>query len=92
MTIPEAASALGVTEAALRIAITKGRLNARGLYGRRLIHVQELAAYKARTQPEGVPRVKGGRPPGSKNRRSSTPTRDDGGAGTGEGEGRKATP
>lgn len=60
LTVSEAASLLGVTQAAIRNAIHGNRLVNTSLYGKRLVSPADLDAYKARTQPEGVKRV--GRP------------------------------
>jgi len=60
MTVQEAARDLGVTDAAVRAAILKGRLDAVALFGRKLVPRNALASYKSRTQPDGVKPV--GRP------------------------------
>ena len=64
VTIGEAAEFLGVSEGAVRKAILNDRLACTLLYGRKLISRANLAAYKARTQPNGE--VSRGRPVGSK--------------------------
>jgi len=60
LTIQEAARELSVTDAAVRGAILKGRLNAVVMLGRKVVPRSDLAAYQARTRPDGVKPV--GRP------------------------------
>jgi excisionase family DNA binding protein len=60
LTVQEAANELGVTDAAIRSAILKNRLGSVTMFGRKLISRGDLAAYKARTRPDGVKTV--GRP------------------------------
>lgn len=60
LTIQEAARELSVTDAAVRSAILKGRLNAAVMLGRKVVPRADLAAYQARTRPDGVKPI--GRP------------------------------
>lgn len=60
LTVVQAANELGVTAAAVRLAIYDNRLPSREFYGRKLIARPDLNAYRQRTQPDGVKRV--GRP------------------------------
>lgn len=60
LTVQEAATMLGVTEGAVRLALSQGRLPIVEKYGRKLVARPDLEAYKKRTQPGGVKRV--GRP------------------------------
>ncbi len=60
LTVVQAAHELGVTAAAVRLAIYDNRLPSQEFYGRKLIARPDLNAYRQRTQPEGVKRV--GRP------------------------------
>lgn len=60
LTVQQAARELDVTDAAIRGAILKKRLNSVVLYGRKLISRGELSAYRSRTRPDGVKPV--GRP------------------------------
>ena len=60
LTVQEAAAQMGVTEGAIRLALSQSRLAYVEKYGRKLITRADLDAYKARTQPGGVKRV--GRP------------------------------
>ena len=69
LTVQEAAQELQVTEGAVRLALSQARLAHTLKYGRKLIARHDLAAYKQRTQPEGVKRV--GRPAGSQASRQS---------------------
>lgn len=59
-TVQEAARELNVSDSAVRIALLEGRLPFAVMFGRKLIARPDLAAYKQRTQPDGVRRV--GRP------------------------------
>lgn len=59
-TVQEAAELLGVTDGAIRLALSQGRLPTVEKYGRKLVTRPDLDAYKQRTQPGGVKRV--GRP------------------------------
>ena len=52
-TVQEAAGWLGVGETAVRNATNQGRLPFEVMYGRKLIRLSDLEAYKTRTQPEG---------------------------------------
>lgn len=60
LTVQQAASQLSVTDGAIRLALSQGRLPSVQKYGRKLIARPDLDAYQQRTQPEGVKRV--GRP------------------------------
>ena len=70
LTVQEAAEYLNVTETAVRGAILDDRLPSTVKYGRKVISRNDLAAYKARTQPDGT--AKAGRPVGSKKRAQET--------------------
>ena len=61
LTVQDAAKSLGVTDITIRAALTGGRLPFVEKYGRKLIKRSDVEKYRARTQPEGKPRV--GRPP-----------------------------
>ena len=61
LTVREAAERLGVSESAIRNATLEGRLPFVRRYGRKLIEVPALLAYRDRTQPGGVKPK--GRPP-----------------------------
>ena len=63
--IREAAKILGVPETTVRAAIHRGRIPSMIAYGHTVVARSDLAAYKARTQPDGKPQT--GRP------RKSTP-------------------
>lgn len=58
--VPDAAIFLGVAQSVVRVAMHTGRLPFSVAYGRKVVAVADLAAYKARTQPDGQPRQ--GRP------------------------------
>lgn len=60
LTVQEAAASLGVTDGAIRLALSQGRLPSVKKYGRTLVARSDLDAYRRRTQPGGVKRV--GRP------------------------------
>jgi len=60
LTVQQAASKLSVTDGAIRLALSQGRLPFVEKYGRKLIARPALDAYQQRTQPEGVKKV--GRP------------------------------
>ena len=60
LTVQDAAADLGITEVSVRSALNRSRLPFVEKYGRKLIARTDLAAYKQRTQPDGVKRV--GRP------------------------------
>jgi excisionase family DNA binding protein len=60
LTVQQAASRLRVTDGAVRLALSQGRLPFVEKYGRKLIAHPDLNAYQQRTQPEGVKKV--GRP------------------------------
>lgn len=53
LTVQEAATSLGVSESAIRNATLEGRLPFVRRYGRKLIDKADLAAYEARTRPDG---------------------------------------
>ena len=61
LTVTEVATALGVSQAAVRNAIYEGRLASTKMYGKPLVKTIDLEAYRARSQPDGTKRV--GRPP-----------------------------
>lgn len=60
LTVQQAAANLGVTDGAVRLALSQGRLSSVEKFGRKLIERADLDAYKRRTQPDGVKKV--GRP------------------------------
>jgi excisionase family DNA binding protein len=66
LTVQQAAAELGVTDGAVRLALSQGRLSSVEKFGRKLIEradmdaYKHLDAYKQRTQPDGV--KKAGRP------------------------------
>ena len=60
LTTAQAAATLGVTQGAIRRAVTAGRLQAIHVVGRVLITPAAIEEYRIRTQPEGVKKV--GRP------------------------------
>jgi len=60
LTVQEAAASLGVTDGAVRLALSQGRLPSVEKYGRKLVAWPDLDVYRQRTQPGGVKRV--GRP------------------------------
>ena len=59
LTVPQVATILGVTKAAIYEAIRTDRLASEMLFGRRVVRRQEVAAYQQRTEGVGA---KGGRP------------------------------
>jgi excisionase family DNA binding protein len=61
LTMDEAAAKIGVSLSAIRNATQEGRLPFVRAFGRKLVTVQALAEYQARTQVDGVPPK--GRPP-----------------------------
>lgn len=65
LTVQEAAEWLGVGDTAVRNAMLRGRLPFVRRYGRKLIALPELAAYKERTRP--------GRPPKQTEQEEKTP-------------------
>lgn len=54
MRVVEAAKYLGVTPGAIREAITEDRLGFVEQYGIKLLHKDDLDAYKLKTRPDGV--------------------------------------
>jgi hypothetical protein len=66
MTAEEAAPLIGIEVGTLRNAMTEGRIEVVNKFGRRLLTPEAVAAYKARTQPDGE--IKKGRPTGSRDR------------------------
>lgn len=60
LTVPECAERLGVTQNAIRNAIHGNRLPSTSVYGRRIVKLADLEAYRQRSQPGGEKRV--GRP------------------------------
>ena len=54
LTVREAAERLGVSKSAIRNATLEGRLPFERRYGRKLIALRALLAYRERTQPGGV--------------------------------------
>lgn len=54
LTVREAAKKISVSESAIRNATLEGRLTFVMKFGRKLIPVEALAEYEARTQPEGI--------------------------------------
>ncbi len=54
VTIKEASQELGVTITAIHNALNEGRLPFTVVFGRRVIHRDDLEAYRARTQPDGI--------------------------------------
>lgn len=60
LTVQQAAAELGVTDGAVRLALSQGRLSSVEKFGRKLIERADLDAYRQRTQPDGVKKV--GRP------------------------------
>ena len=62
-TVKDGASLLGVSEAAIRAAIREHRIKTEKHLNRIVISRAQLEEYKAKTQPEGIPRV--GRPSSS---------------------------
>ena len=60
LTVQDAAADLGITEVSVRSALNRSRLPFVEKYGRKLIARADLAAYKQRTQPDGMKKV--GRP------------------------------
>jgi len=60
LTVQEAAASLGVTDGAVRLALSQGRLPSVEKYGRKLVAWPDLDVYRQRTRPGGVKRV--GRP------------------------------
>ena len=61
LTVQEAAKWLGVGDTAIRNAMRRGALPFVFKYGRNLIELGQLKAYKARAHPEGS--IGPGRPP-----------------------------
>ena len=54
LTVPQAATYLGVAQPTVRIAIAEGRLPYVVSYGRKLVSRTDLDEYVARTRPHGV--------------------------------------
>jgi excisionase family DNA binding protein len=61
LTVQQVASQLGVTDGAIRLALSQGRLPFSEMYGRKLITHADLEAYRQRSRPNGEKRI--GRPP-----------------------------
>ena len=60
LTVQQVAAELGVTDGAIRLALSQGRLSSVEKFGRKLIERADMDAYRQRTQPDGV--KKAGRP------------------------------
>lgn len=60
LTVQQAATELGITDGAVRLALSQGRLPSIEKFGRKLIERADINAYRQRTQPDGV--KKAGRP------------------------------
>lgn len=60
LTVQQVAADLGVTDGAIRLALSQGRLPFVEKYGRKLVAAVDVEAYRQRAQPNGVKRV--GRP------------------------------
>lgn len=54
LTVEEVASVLGVNRVSVYTAIREDRLPFIKRYGKKLVRLPDLEAYKARTQPDGV--------------------------------------
>lgn len=60
LTVQQAAVHLGVTDGAVRLALSQGRLPFIEKYGRKLVTMLDVDTYRQRAQPDGQKRV--GRP------------------------------
>ena len=60
LTVQQVASHLGVTDGAIRLALSQGRLPFIEKYGRKLVTKADVDVYRQRAQPNGEKRV--GRP------------------------------
>jgi excisionase family DNA binding protein len=59
LTVPQAATVLGVSKSAIYEAIREARIRSELVFGRRVIRREEVAAYQQRTEGVGA---RGGRP------------------------------